>query len=35
VFSKDIQLTVTSNKTDERDGSIRNVVDVWQCEPWG
>lgn len=32
MFSKDIELSVTSDKADERDCSIRNVVNVRQCE---
>jgi hypothetical protein len=35
MFSKDIQSAVSSNETDKRDGSLRNVVKVRQCEFWG
>lgn len=34
MFTEDIQLSVTSDKTDERDRSIRNVVNGRQCKPW-
>ncbi len=34
MFSKYIELSVTSDKADERDRSIRNVVNVRQCELW-
>lgn len=32
MFSEDIELSVTSDKANERDRSIRNVVNVRQCE---
>jgi len=35
MFSKDIQLSVASDETDERDGSVRNVVKIRQGESWG
>ena len=35
MFSKDIQFAVTADETDERDGSLRDVVDVRQCESAG
>jgi hypothetical protein len=35
VFSEDIQLSVTADKTDERDRSIRNGVNPFQGEFWG
>jgi hypothetical protein len=34
MLSKDIELSVTADKTDERDRSVRNGVNVWQCELW-
>jgi hypothetical protein len=32
MFSKYIQLTITSDETDERDGPIRNIIDRWQTK---
>ena len=32
MFSEDIKLSVTPDKTDKRDRSIRNVVNARQCE---
>jgi hypothetical protein len=32
MFSEDIELSVTSDKADERERSVRNVVNVRQCE---
>ncbi len=34
MFSEDIELSITPDKTDERDLSVRNVVNPWQCESW-
>jgi hypothetical protein len=34
MFSENIQSSVTPDKTDERDRSVRNVVNTWQCESW-
>ena len=34
MFSEDIELSITPDKTDERDRSFRNVVNTWQCESW-
>ena len=34
MFSKDIEPSVTSDKTDERDCSIRDVVELRQFELW-
>ena len=33
-FSEDIELSVTADKTDERDRSVRNGVNMWQSELW-
>ena len=32
MFSKDIQLPITSDETNERDGSVRNVIDLWEAK---
>ena len=32
MFSEDIKFAITPDKADERDRSIRNVVNVRQCE---
>lgn len=34
MFSKDIQLPVTTDKADERDRPVRDEVDTWQRELW-
>ncbi len=34
MFSEDIELSITPDKTDERDRSVWNVVNVPQCELW-
>lgn len=34
MFSKDIELPVTSDETDEGDGSVWNIIDFWQFELW-
>ena len=34
MFSEDIKFSITPDKADERDRSVRNVVDTWQCESW-
>jgi hypothetical protein len=34
MFSEDIELTITSDKTDKRDRSVRNGVNTWQSELW-
>ena len=34
MFSEDIKLSITPDKADERDRSVRNVVNTWQCESW-
>lgn len=33
-FSEDIELSVTADKTDKRDRSVRNGVNMWQSELW-
>ena len=35
MFSKDIELPITSNETDKRDGSLWDIVNFWQGELWG
>jgi hypothetical protein len=35
MFSEDIQLPIASNKTDKRDGSLWDIVNLWQGELWG
>ena len=32
MFSKDVQLPITSDETDERDGSVRDVIDLWEAK---
>jgi hypothetical protein len=32
MFSKDIQLLITSDEPNERDGSVRNVIDLWEAK---
>jgi len=32
MFSKDIQLPITSDETDERDGSVRNIINPRQTK---
>ena len=34
MFSKDIQLLVTSDEPNERDGSFRNIIDLRQTKFW-
>lgn len=34
MFSEDIELSVTSDKANERDRPVQNVVNSWQCESW-
>jgi len=34
MLSEDIQFSVTADKTDERDRSVRNGVNLRQCELW-
>jgi predicted nucleotidyltransferase component of viral defense system len=33
-FSEDVELSITADKTDERDRSVRNGVNTWQSELW-
>jgi hypothetical protein len=35
MFSKDIQLSVTSDETNERDRSVRNIINIRQSGLWG
>lgn len=32
MFSKDVQLPITSDETDERDGPVRDVIDLWEAK---
>jgi len=34
MFSKDIEFPVTSNKSDDRDCSLGDIVDFWEFELW-
>jgi hypothetical protein len=34
MFSEDVELSITADKTDERDRSVRNAVNTWQSELW-
>lgn len=34
MFSEDIEPPIASDETDKRDGSIRDVVELWQFELW-
>ncbi len=34
MLSKDIQLSITSDKANKRDGSLWDVGNLWQSEPW-